>query len=81
MRTQVCTIVITVKDVNDHYNEEDWVKQIWPYMQPWFTRRHGIENGRIILGDGGVEVSWRYETNEPPESEAELDQYAHAGKP
>ncbi len=60
--TETCTIIITMRDKLDNYREEDIVKQYWPYLTPWFTRRHGVENGKIILADGGVEVSWKYET-------------------
>lgn len=67
-RKDICTITITVRDVHDHFREEDWVKDIWPYMLPWFTRRHGVENGRIELGDKGVTVEWKYETDWPPDS-------------
>lgn len=60
---ETCTITIEVSDKSDHYSEEDWVKQIWPYMQPWFTKRHGVTKGEINLEDGAVVVSWKYETS------------------
>jgi hypothetical protein len=69
MQIEKCTITITVRDKSDHFREEDWVKDIWPYMQPWFTRRHGVESGKIILSDGGVEVDWKYETTPPVDDE------------
>lgn len=62
--TETCTITITVSDKSDHFREEDWVKQIWPYMQPWFTRRHGVEQGKIDLMGGAVVVEWRYRTED-----------------
>lgn len=65
MKVETCSIVVTMRDKLDHHNEEDIVKNIWPYMTPWFTRRHGVESGKIILSDGAVEVSWKYETNDP----------------
>ena len=63
MSNERCTITITVWDKSDHYQEEDWVKQIWPYMQPWFTRRHGVNKGVINLEDGAVTVHWEYESS------------------
>lgn len=61
MSREVCTITITCEDKNDSYREEDVVKTYWPYMLPFFTRRHGVESGKMSLGSG-VEISWRYET-------------------
>lgn len=58
---EVCTIQITCEDRNDHFREEDMVKQYWPYMLPFFTRRHGVNHGEIKLDDG-VSITWRYET-------------------
>ena len=58
---ETCTIKITVCDKSDHYSEEDWVKDIWHYMLPWFTRRHGIETGKIELENGAVVIEWKYE--------------------
>jgi hypothetical protein len=60
---ETCTIVITMRDWADLASEEDIVKNIWPYLTPWFTRRHGVESGKIILSDGAIEVSWRYESS------------------
>ena len=62
-----CTITITMHDdaregqYQHSYSEEDLVKHLWGYMVPWFTRRHGVENGKIALNGGSVEVEWRYE--------------------
>jgi len=63
--TETCTIVIRMHDKLDNYREEDIVKNIWHYFVPWFTRRHGVEDGKIILSGGAVEVTWKYETDEP----------------
>lgn len=60
---ETCTIKITVEDKSDHYHEEDVVKNIWPYMVPWFTRRHGVEHGEIRLGEG-VKIEWKYDTTD-----------------
>jgi hypothetical protein len=70
MLTETCTIKITMSDKLDHFHEEDIVKDMWPYITPWFTARRGVRNGRIILEDGTIIIDWKYETNEPPESEA-----------
>lgn len=69
--TETCTIVITMRDKLDNYHEEDIVKNLWPYLTPWFTRRHGVENGKIVLSDGAVEVDWRYLSDAPVEEEPE----------
>lgn len=61
--TETCTIVITMRDRLDNYREEDIVKSMWPYVTPWFTRRHGADHGRIVLSDGAVEIEWRYRTD------------------
>lgn len=65
MLTEICTIKITMRDKMDSYREEDIVKDIWPYMTPWFTARRGIRTGKIILQEGAIEIEWKYETNEP----------------
>ena len=61
--TETCTIIITMRDKLDRHREEDIVKNLWPYLTPWFTRRHGVENGRIVLSDGAIEVDWKYRTD------------------
>lgn len=63
MSEEICTIKITVRDKSDHYREEDWVKDIWGYMVPFFTRRHGVNKAKIDLEDGAVIVEWEYVTN------------------
>ncbi len=65
--TETCTIVVTMRDQLDSYREEDIVKNLWGCLLPWFTRRHGVENGKIILSDGAVEVTWAYRTDAEPE--------------
>lgn len=69
MESEVCVITITVNDKSDHYHEEEWVKYIWPMMLPWFTRRHGVNKGKIILEDDGVVVDWVYTSNYGEEDE------------
>lgn len=59
--TEKCTITIDEPRSDFSFSEEDTVKQIWPYMLPWFTRRHGTETGKITLNDN-VTVEWRYES-------------------
>jgi hypothetical protein len=72
--TETCTIKITMRDKLDNYREEDIVKQYWNCLIPWFTRRHGVETGKIILSDGAVEVDWKYETD------AEDEDLTHQGE-
>lgn len=67
--TEICTIKITMRDKMDHFHEEDIVKNLWPYMTPWFTRRHGVNDGKIILSGGAVEVDWKYETDYQPDGD------------
>lgn len=63
--SEVCTIKITINEKPEHnFSEEDIVKNLWGHMYPWFTRRHGVTKGQIILEDGAVIVDWLYETND-----------------
>lgn len=57
------TVTVKIKDTLDSYREEDIVKSIWPYCIPFFTRRHGVSKGKMILEDGAVELEWSYEDN------------------
>ena len=66
---ETCTIVVTMRDQLDNYREEDIVKNLWGYLYPWFTRRHGVENGKVTLGDGAVEVTWAYRTDAPQDDD------------
>lgn len=61
--TEKCTITITIDEPRSDisFSEEDAVKQIWPYMLPWFTRRHGVQSGKITLNNN-VSVDWQYES-------------------
>lgn len=56
-----CTITITMDDSIGAGREEDFVKQVWTYMVPFFTRRHGVQKGKIDLNDN-VHIEWAYET-------------------
>lgn len=55
------TITVDIRDKLDHYYEEDIAKQMWPYLTPFLTRRHGISHGKVILEGGAVEIAWKYE--------------------
>lgn len=55
-----CVITIDVEARSDNYREEDWVKNIWSYMIPFFTKRHGVRKGEISLEDGSVRITWEY---------------------
>lgn len=59
METEV-NITIRIRDTMDHFSEEDVVKSIWPYCTPFFTRRHGVNSGKIILENGAIELDWEY---------------------
>jgi hypothetical protein len=63
MSTETCTIKIVMRDRMDNYSEESVVKDIWPSMYPWFTRRKGINKGSIVLEDGAIEVTWEYKSD------------------
>ena len=61
MEKKTLTIYIEMKDILDHYHEEDIAKQCWPYLMPFLTRRHGIDKGELKLQDGAVTILWEYE--------------------
>lgn len=63
---------VVMKDELAHYQEEDIVKNIWPGMYVFLTRRKGVNNGTITLENGAVEISWSYE-DEYNEYEIEYD--------
>lgn len=62
-------MVVEMNDHLDNYQEEDIVKNVWPGMYVFLTRRKGVNNGTITLEDGAVKISWKYEDNyeEPDE--------------
>lgn len=71
MAKEMCTITIRVTNDYDRdwgYDLEDVVKNAWGYMTPWFTRRHGVPNGKILLADEKVEISWSYTPDEDEEA-------------
>lgn len=69
MSTKTFTMVVEMNDHLDNYQEEDIVKNVWPGMYVFLTRRKGVNNGTITLEDGAVKISWKYEDNyeEPDE--------------
>lgn len=62
---ETCTIKIRIEDELDNYREEDIVKNVWPCMVPFFTRRHGVSSGKIQLNNG-VFIDWKYEADYDP---------------
>lgn len=56
-------INVLMFDKLDSYHEEDIAKNIWPYLIPFLTRRHGVDKGSINLNDGAVIVEWQYKDN------------------
>lgn len=68
MSTKTFTMVVEMNDRLDNYQEEDIVKNIWPGMYVFLTRRKGVNNGTITLEDEAVKISWKYEdTYEEPD--------------
>jgi len=66
--TKTFTMVVEMNDRLDNYQEEDIVKNIWPGMYVFLTRRKGVNNGTITLEDEAVKISWKYEdTYEEPD--------------
>jgi hypothetical protein len=63
MNTTTFTFKAVMNDKLDSYDEETIVKNIWPGMYTFLTRRHGVSNGTISLQDGAVEIEWKYEDN------------------
>lgn len=51
---------VTMNDFLDTYSEEDIVKNIWPHMSAFLTRRKGVNRGKMELEDGAVTVEWTY---------------------
>lgn len=68
------TFLFTVEmfDQLDHYREEDIVKNLWPHLVPFMTRRHGVNIGKIELEGGAIVINWEYSDSY---DEYELDNY------
>ncbi len=58
---KIFNMKVEMYDHLDSYHEEDIVKNIWPGMYTFLTRRKGVNNGTITLADGAVSISWSYE--------------------
>jgi len=52
---------VVMKDDLDNYKEEDIVKNVWPGMYVFLTRRHGVNGGTISLENDAVNITWSYE--------------------
>lgn len=66
-----CTITVEMQDLHDVYDQETVVKNLWPHFTAFLTRRHGVDEGDIILrtrGELPVKVTWKYEDEYPEES-------------
>jgi len=61
MSTKIFNMKVVMKDQLDSYQEEDIVKNIWPGMYVFLTRRKGVNNGTITLENGSIEITWNYE--------------------
>ena len=70
-----CIITITTENIDDENN----VKDVFTRMAPWFTRRHGVESGKIEVKQrdfnhyngtvdpavpGTLTIEWEYKTIE-----------------
>ena len=76
MRLKIFNAKIVMNDKLDCYHEEDIVKQNWPYLVPFLTRRHGVNTGEINLEDGAIIITWSYEdTDEDEYTEDEVGWY------
>ncbi len=74
--TKTFSMTVVMNDVLDNYEEEDIVKNVWPGMYTFLTRRRGINNGTITLADNAVQISWKYEdTYEEPQYSEDLINY------
>jgi hypothetical protein len=51
---------VEIFDYLDSYKEEDIVKQIWPSMYSFLTKRNGLNKGEMILENGAVKIYWTY---------------------
>lgn len=72
---EVCTIKVVMEGVVTS-RTEDVVKNNWPYVLPWFTRRHGVDSGQIILDinesygeKARVTVHWEYTREDEEDSD------------
>jgi len=54
------SISIKMFDKLDNYHEEDIAKQVWPYLSPFLTRRHGVDSGAIHLNGDAIIIYWKY---------------------
>jgi hypothetical protein len=52
----------------DHYHEEDIVKNLIPTFASLFTRRHGVDKGKVLLNDDNIVIEWKYETTYPEDT-------------
>ena len=65
-----------MNDKLDCYHEEDIVKQNWPYLVPFLTRRHGVNKGEINLEDGAIIITWSYKDTDEDEYTGEVGNLA-----
>ena len=54
------SISIKMFDKLMNYQEEDIAKQVWPYLTPFLTRRHGVNSGAVYLNDDSISIYWKY---------------------
>lgn len=68
-------ISIKMFDKLDSYYEEDIAKNVWPYLTPFLTRRHGVDKGSVNLNDGAVIIEWRYKDNYEDQDDETIDDF------
>jgi len=56
----IFNLQITINDTMDCYDEEVVIKNLWPSFVPFMTKRHGVDKGKIVLGDEAVILEWNY---------------------
>lgn len=57
---QIFKFKVEMYDHLDSYEEEDLVKQVWPSMYGFLTRRRGLNSGTMDLENGSVIIRWSY---------------------
>lgn len=69
--SKVFKFEVIMDDFLDNWKEEDIVKNLWPGMYTFLTRRHGVNKGSINLEDGTVVINWTYEDTYDEDEESE----------
>lgn len=57
---QIFKFKVEIRDKLDNFQEEDLIKQVWPSMYGFLTRRRGLNEGVMDLENGAVTIRWSY---------------------